>query len=321
MKQNMNVVFLDLATFSPTIDFAPIRQACSQFDCYDFTSPDLVVERAYNADIIITNKVVISEKLLSQLPNLKLICVAATGTNNVDLSAAKARSIVVTNASNYAGASVAQYIFAQLLDYFQHTQSHIQNVTQGLWPKSPSFCVLGQPFNELSGKTLGIIGYGHIGQTVASIAKAFGMEILIAERPKAKTLRAGRVSFDDMLRQADIVSLHCPLTANTEGLFNHSVFSMMKPSTVLVNTARGGLINSRDLKQALINKDISYAILDVLEVEPPPSDHLLLQGDVNNLTITAHIAWASQEAQQRLINILANNINGFTNGKIINQVT
>ena len=316
----MNAVFLDLATFSNTIDFSVLKKQCSTFQTFNFTQPGQIIDRANDAEILITNKVIINAKIMSQLPQLKLICVAATGTNNIDLDAARERGIVVTNASNYAGPSVAQYIFSHLLDYFQQIQSHNRNVEQGLWSTSASFCVLGQPINELAGKTLGLLGYGHIAKAVATIAKAFGMQVLISERPNAEIVREGRVAFEDMLYQSDIVSLHCPLTAETENLFNTSVFSKMKSNAVLINTARGGIVNSLDLKQALQNNDIGYAILDVLEVEPPPSEHPLLQGDINNLRVTAHIAWASQQAQQRLIDILAKNINSFKNNNIINQV-
>lgn len=307
----MKAVFLDQQTFIDDIDLSAIEHQVTNLECFKTTSPNNVIERLQTADIAITNKVVLNEKTLKQLPNLKLICIAATGMNNVDLAAAKALGIAVMNVAGYAAPSVAQYVFSQLLNFYTNTEKHNQLVRTGTWQTHQTFCLHGPSFNELSGKTLGILGYGHLGQKVAAIAEAFDINVIIAERPQAKEVRTGRVSFESMLTQADIISLHCPQTPETEGLFDKAVFARMKPNSVLVNTARGPIVNNEDLLAALESKQIAGAILDVLEQEPPPADHILLTNQPNNLVITGHVAWASKQAQQRLINLLAGNINTF----------
>jgi glycerate dehydrogenase len=314
----LEAVFLDSKTFSSNISFATIEQTVTTLTCYQTTTVEQVIERCKNADIIITNKVVLTAEMLVQLPQLKLICIAATGYNNIDVEAAKKYNIAVTNVSGYAGNSIAQYVFAQLLEYYQQTSHHNHNTAQGHWPKSDTFCYHGNAITELAGKTLAVIGYGCLGKTVANLATAFDLTVLISERPKSKTIRQGRVSFEQAITQADIISLHCPQTPDTTNLINTAVLTKMKENAVLVNTARGALVNSIDLLTALKNKQIGYAVLDVLEQEPPLADHpllLALQDDsVNNLKITAHIAWASSESQQRLINLLSENIAAFKKG-------
>jgi len=316
----MNAVFLDYATFSAGLDISIIEKSVSKLECYDFTKQEDIVSRAKNAQIIITNKVILNETLMAQLPELRLICIAATGTNNVDLEAASKLNIAVTNAKDYAGPAVAQYIFSQLLVKFQDVAQHNNDVRQGKWSESQSFCLHGNPITELFGKTFGIVGYGHIGKTVANIAKAFGMKVLISERPLANPIRKGRVCFEEMLAQADIVSLHCPLTPNTKRLINRDTLKQMKSSAILINTARGDLVDSQALKSALINNEISFAILDVLEQEPPLPTHALLNSDIPNIAITGHIAWASMQAQQRLIKIIAQSIVQYSSGTLVNQV-
>jgi len=314
----LEAVFLDSKTFSSNISFATIEQTVTTLTCYQTTTVEQVIERCKNADIIITNKVVLTAEMLVQLPQLKLICIAATGYNNIDVEAAKKYNIAVTNVSGYAGNSIAQYVFAQLLEYYQQTSHHNHNTAQGHWQKSDTFCYHGNAITELAGKTLAVIGYGCLGKTVANLATAFDLTVLISERPKSKTIRQGRVSFEQAITQADIISLHCPQTPDTTNLINTAVLTKLKENAVLVNTARGALVYSIDLLTALKNKQIGYAVLDVLEQEPPLADHpllLALQDDsVNNLKITAHIAWASSESQQRLINLLSENIAAFKKG-------
>lgn len=316
----MHAVFLDQQTFSADIALTELKKQLSSLTCYPLTQPDEVIMRAKNADIIITNKVLLSEELLAQLPQLKLICIAATGINNVDIVAAKKLNIGVTNVSGYAKGSVPQYVFAQMLEYFSQASHHNLNVEQGLWQQSPSFCFHGNGSSELADKTLGLIGYGTLAQAVEKIALAFGMQVLIAERPNSAELRSGRKAFDEVIEKADVLSLHCPETPETTNLMNAAVFKKMKSSAVLINTARGAIINEEDLLQALNTEQIAFAILDVLKQEPPASDHILLQHQPKNLKITAHIAWATIEAQQRLIQILANNIADFIDGKFTNRV-
>jgi len=320
----MKAVFLDSQTFSAHISFSAIEQQVTGLTCYTTTLQEQVIERCESADIVITNKVVLSAEILAELPQLKLICIAATGYNNVDIEAANKLNIAVTNVAGYAGNAVAQYVLAQMLEYYQQTSHHNTNTEQGHWQNSDTFCYHGNAITELSGKTLGIIGYGSLGQSVAKLAMAFGMQVIVSERINAKTIRQGRICFKEVINQADILSLHCPQTPETENLINANTLSKMKPSAMLINTARGALVNSIDLLTALKNKQIAYAVLDVLEQEPPPADHPLLLAlqaqELDNLKITAHIAWASSEAQQRLINLLSENIAAFKRGENLNRL-
>lgn len=316
----LSAVFLDQQTFDNNIVLDEIAEQVGKLTCYQTTTAEQIIERSQGAEIIITNKVMLSADVLSQLPNLKLICITATGYNNVDIEQAKNLGIAVCNVSGYAKQSVAQYVFAQLLEYFNQTSHHNQNTEQGLWPQSATFCHLGNTINELAGKSIGIIGYGALGQAVAKIATAFEMQVLIAERQGAKEIRHGRMAFEQVICQADILSFHCPQTKDTEALINQSLLKKMKTSAVLINTARGALVDNQALLNALQTNEIGYAILDVLEQEPPPADHILLNAKLANLKITAHIAWASIEAQQRLISLVAENIASFNNDDRINRI-
>jgi len=316
----MKAVFLDLNTFSSTITLDKINSHVTTLECFESTSAVQVIERCLDTEIIITNKVRLDKAQLEKLPNLKLICIAATGTNNVDLIAAKSLGIAVTNVAGYAQNSVAQYIFSQLLQYYSQPKHHNNNVEQGLWQRSSTFCVHGNGSVELANKTLGLVGYGNLGKAVEKVAQAFGMKVIISERKHSTTVREGRVTFETVIRQADVLSLHCPLTTQTENLINAEALKLMKPNAVLINTARGSIVNENDLKAALKNNEIAYAILDVLSQEPPPENHPLLTNQPSNLKITAHIAWASIEAQQNLLNLIATNIDGFKQGKLTNRV-
>jgi len=321
----MHAVFLDSQTFSSNISFAAIEQQVTTLTCYSITKAEQILERCQNADIVITNKVVFTAETLAKLPQLKLICIAATGFNNIDIEAASKHNIAVANVSGYAGNSVAQYVLAQMLEYYQQTCHHNANTEQGHWQQSETFCYHGNAITELAGKTLAVVGHGSLGQAVIKLADAFDMNILISERPNSVKIRQGRVSFEQAIVQADILSLHCPQTSDNTNLINAAVLAKMKPTAMLINTARGALVNSADLLSALKTKQIAYAVLDVLEQEPPPADHLLLVAlsakKVDNLKITAHIAWASSEAQQRLINLLSDNIAAFKCGKKLNRLT
>lgn len=319
-QTKLNAVFLDQQTFDSNIDLAQISEQVNGLTCYQTTQPAQVVERCSEVEIIITNKVILDAATLAQLPKLKLICITATGYNNVDLAQAKALGIAVCNVSGYAKQSVAQYVFAQLLEYFNQTSHHNQNTDKGLWPKSETFCLHGNTIAELAGKSIGIIGYGDLGQSVAKIAQAFEMKVLIAERPNAKQIRHNRMAFEHVISQADILSFHCPQTPETEGLISQALLKKMKSTAVVINTARGALVNNEDLLNALTNNEIAYAILDVLDQEPPPADHILLNAKLANLKITAHIAWASIEAQQRLISLVGKNINSFYSHGELNRI-
>jgi len=316
----MRAVFLDKNTFSSTLDLSPIKQQVTKLVCYAKTSATEIIPRCLDADIIIINKVLLTAEILSALPNVKLICISATGYNNVDIAAASYLNIAVTNVSGYAGQAVAQYVFAQLLEYYQQTSHQNSNTEQGLWSKNEAFCYHGNGIRELAGKTLGIIGYGSLGKAVVGIAQAFNMTVIISERPTASIIRPDRVTFDQVIEQADIISLHCPQTRETENLINADVLSRMKNTAVLVNTARGALVDETALLNALKSKKIACAILDVLTQEPPPTSHPLLNSNLENLKITAHIAWASIEAQKRLINLLSDNIIAFKQGERLNRL-
>lgn len=316
----MNAVFLDTQTFAKNANFKAIRRAVNQLSEYAITSPTEVIARCKNAEIIITNKVLLTKENLENLPQLKLICIAATGINNVDIAAAKALNIAVTNVSGYAQNSVAQYVFSQLFSYYSAIEQHNHNVKNGLWQQSPTFCYHGEGFTEIAGKTLGIIGYGNLGEKVAQIAKIFDMKVVIAERPQATAIRAGRLAFNEVIEQADILSLHCPHTPNTENLINADVLKRMKKSAILINTARGAVIDEDALLTALQAQEISYAILDVLKTEPPQADHKLLNANLPNLKVTAHIAWGSFEAQGKLLQGIADNITAYQAGDKLNRV-
>ncbi len=307
----MKAVFLDSQTFSAAVSVDCIKRQVHTLISHPITPQHLVVERCLDADIIITNKVILNQELLSKLPALKLICVTATGVNNVDVVFAKTLGIKVSNVRGYAQNSVAQYVFSQLLSYFSQPQHHCNNTVSGLWSEGHTFCHHGNGSVELAGKTMGIIGYGNLGQAVAKIASAFNMKVLIAERQQASIIRSGRTPLPQVVEQADVLTLHCPETSSTQQLINKSVLATMKKSAVLINTARGAIINNKDLYQALKHRDIAWAILDVLDQEPPPKEHLFLKQPLDNLQITPHIAWASMEAQQDLLNLVAKNIEVF----------
>ena len=307
----MKAVLLDSQTFSNGISFNEIEQQVQQLDVYPLTDSKHVVERLRGANIAITNKVVLDKKIIEALPELELICVAATGVNNVDLRAAQAHGVSVKNVSGYAEFTVAQYIFAQILEHFSNIKSHNTDTQAGHWQNAETFCLHGKPMWELKDKIIGLVGYGVLAQAVERIALAFGMNVIVAERKGALHVREGRSAFEKVLSNADIISLHCPLTVDTDGLIDANALSLMKSSAMLINTARGAVVNSLDLKRSLQNKQIALAVLDVLEQEPPPAGHPLLAEPMENLKITGHIAWATMEAQQRLLAMVADNIKQF----------
>lgn len=307
----MKTVFLDRSTIDPSISLETIKSQVSELIEYDLTSPQEVFERVQDAEIIITNKVVIDSSIMEKLSNLRLICITATGMNNVDLVAAKAHNIVVKNVSGYSTHSVTQHVFTYLLNAVSNVPSYLKNNTDKPWQQSPKFCQIDFPISELNGKKLGILGYGNLGQSVAKVASAFGMEILISERPGEKHMRKGRIDFEEMLRQSDVISLHCPLTQENVGLFDKHVFTQMKQGVIFINTARGPIVNSMALGESLKSGQVAHAIVDVLEQEPPSKDHPLVQTDVPNLSLTHHIAWGSLQAQAVLIDGVASNIRHY----------
>ncbi|MBN1294283.1 MAG: D-2-hydroxyacid dehydrogenase [Candidatus Latescibacteria bacterium] len=320
MQSAKKIVVLDGFTLNPGDLTWNGLQSLGECSIYDRTAPDLVLERAAKSGIILTNKTVLDRPVIEMLPDMKYIGVMATGYNVVDLDAARERGIPVTNVPKYGTQSVAQMVFALLLEMTQQVAHHAQTVRNGHWSKNPDFCYWDYPLIELDGLTLGIIGFGSIGQTVAKIAQAFGMKVLAYDINQIQTGYPA-INFTDMntiFRDSDVVSLHCPLTAESEGLINTYRLSLMKKTAYLINTGRGPLVNESDLANALNSGKIAGAALDVLQVEPPPPDNPLLSA--KNCFITPHIAWATRASRSRLLNIVVDNIRAYLVGEYKNVV-
>ncbi|PID49827.1 MAG: glycerate dehydrogenase [Proteobacteria bacterium] len=319
-----NAVFLDLDTTSRgDLDMSRLEAACNTLRYWPATALGQRLHHIGDAEVVISNKVVLDAALLQALsPQVKLVCIAATGTNNVDLVAAARLGIAVTNIRDYASQSVAEHTIALLFALARQLTAYDRIMQQGAWQKSPQFTLLDYPVTELAGKVFGLIGYGALGQATANLARALGMEILVAERLEAEQIRPGRVSLDELLARADVLSLHCPLTEQTRHLINAERLHAMRPSAFLINTARGGIVHEGDLLLALQEGWIAGAALDVLEQEPPHADHPLLQNGLPNLIITPHIAWASRKARQTLIDQLADVLESWSDPKrtLLNQL-
>ena len=313
-------VLLDRDTLSINdLDFGGLEATLAEWQLYPLTGPDEVADRVAGAEVVVSNKVVLTREVLETASRLKLICVAATGINNVDLQAAKELGIPVTNARSYGTASVVQHVFSLILALTTRLSEHRQAAMNGTWVQSPMFCVFDFPFRELAGKNLGIVGYGELGRGVEKIARAFDMEVLIAQRPGGDE-RAGRLPLDELLRRSDVVSLHVPLANNTHNLIGERELSLMKSDALLINTARGGIVDEASLVAALRRGDLGGAGFDVLTAEPPIMGNPLLDYEGTNLVLTPHVAWASREARQRLVDQVAEIIEGFKQGEIRNQV-
>ena len=310
MGRRRQAVFLDFDSLRPAdIDTTPLHALPLDWRIHATTSPAQVQSRIAEADVVVCNKVVLSAATLAAAPHLKLVAVTATGTNNVDREAAAALGIAVLNVRGYGTAAVAQHTLALLLALSNRLPQYARAAVDGTWSRSPMFCVLDYPMVDLGGKYLGIIGFGELGQAVGRLASAFGMELLVAEGSEGA--RAGRLPLAEVLQRADVLSLHCLLSPRTERLINARTLALMKPQALLINTARGGLIDEPALAEALRRGRLGGAALDVLSVEPPPPDHLLLAPDIPNLLITPHCAWASPAARQRLLDLTADNIAAF----------
>lgn len=317
----MSAVFLDFGSVTRgDMDCSAMERAISPWRYYEDSSEQEVLERIREAEVIVSNKVFLNRAAILAANRLKLICVAATGYNNIDLVAAAERNIPVCNVRGYATPSVVQHVFMLMLNLARRFVEYQELVKNGGWQASPFFCPLNYGMQELSGKTLGIVGFGELGRAVAEIARAFGMQLLIAEH-KGKPARPDRTAFDEVIRQADFITLHCPLSQETRHVISRREFELMKPSVYLINTARGGLVNEADLLQSLSTGRIAGAAIDVLQQEPPSHDNLILQYQPANLIVTPHIAWASRESRQRLLDQLAGNINHFYQQKPFNQIT
>lgn len=316
----MRAVFLDRHTFSASIRFPHHSLPGCTWVEHDRTAPAETVDHAAGADILITNKVRLPAAVLEQLPALRLVAVAATGVDHVDLAAAAQRGVGVANVAGYAIHTVPEHVFGLLLTLRRNLMRYRDAARDGRWSRSPAFCLHDWPIDDLAGSTLGIIGAGQNGQGVARLAEAFGMRVLLAERRHENTVRPGRVAFEQVLSEADVVSLHVPLTAETRHLIGANELARMKSGAILVNTARGGVVDETALLAALQAGRIAGAALDVLAAEPPPADHPLLTADLPNLIVTPHVAWASRQAQQRLAEEVVANIAAFLRGERRNRV-
>ena len=287
---------------------------------YGTTEAHETLARIRGADIVITNKVVISAEAFAENPQLKLVAVTATGVNNVDVEAAKQNGAAVCNIRAYGNESVAEHAFMMMITLMRNLPAYQRDVAAGLWENSPFCCHLGAPMRDLNGKTLAIFGRGNIGKTLATYAQAFKMNVVFAEHKNAQSVRDGYVSFDEAIRSADVVSLNCPLTPQTANMIGEAELQQMKPGAILINCGRGGLVDEAALVAALKYGQIGGAGFDVLTQEPPRDGNPLLKARLPNLIVTPHIAWASQEAANRLFDILLDNINRFVAGNPQNLV-
>ncbi|MGB0468156.1 MAG: 2-hydroxyacid dehydrogenase [Pontibacterium sp.] len=314
----MKAVILDLESLED-LDLSLVRAEVDALDSYRVTKPDQVAERIKDYDVVITNKVVLSAEQIKAALNLKLICIVATGTNNVDLEAASRAGVKVCNCVAYGVDSVVQHVFSLMLALHTQLISYDRAVKAGDWGQSEQFCMLSFPIRELAGKTLGIVGYGNLGAAVAKVAVAFGMKVILAQRPGAAP-QAGRLPMQEFLAELDVLSLHCPLTDSTRDLIDAKALARMKPGAMLINAARGGVVNEQALADALRSGHLAGAATDVLTEEPPVKGNALLMDDIPNLIITPHSAWGSREARERIIGQTVENIQGVKAGERVRQV-
>lgn len=318
----MKLVILDAYAENPgDLSWDWLKNVVEEYEIYDITPPEKVIERSIDADILVTNKTVLTADILSQLPKLRYISTLATGYNVIDTAYAREKGITVSNIPAYSTDGVAQLVFALILEIVNHVALHNKSVKEGDWCKSEHFCYWKAPIAELAHKTLGIVGFGKIGSAVAQIANAFGMNV-IAYSPNTRAYSGfGEVTFktlDEVIAESDFISLHCPLTDSTNGLVNMEFLKKMKKTAILINTSRGPVINEADLKTALDEGIIAAAGVDVLSAEPAREDNPLLTCE--NCIITPHIAWASFEARSRLMSIFKSNVEAFVADKPINVV-
>ncbi len=315
-----NIVFLDRGTIPPDVA-VPAPAFEHRWTDYERTRPDEVVGRCRDASIVIVNKVPLTGPMIEALPGLRMIAVAATGTDQIDLDTARAKRIVVSNVRGYATTTVPEHVFALMLALRRSLPAYRASVLDGAWQKSGQFCYFDHPIHDLGGATLAIVGAGSIGGAVARRAEAFGMKVVLAGRKGEATTRTGYVDFDAALASADVISLHCPLSESTRGLIGAREFALMKRRPILINTARGGLVDEGALTQALETGQISGAAFDVASPEPPPADHPLMKlAARSDFILTPHVAWASREAAAALVWQLIENLEAFAAGAPRNVV-
>jgi len=316
----MKIVVLDGYGLNPGDLSWKGMEALGELTVYDRTSPSELMERSEGTEALITNKTLITAENMEALPQLKYIGVLATGYNVVDIEAAKARGIVVTNIPAYSTSSVAQMVFAHILNITQRVGYYADENAKGRWANNVDFCYWDTELVELDGKKMGVVGFGNIGQATARIAQAFGMEVLLYTSKEQSALPQGmrKVTLDELFAESDVISLHCPLTPDTKEMVNAARLKQMKPNAILINTGRGPLVNEQDLADALNEGRIAAAGLDVLSVEPADANNPLLSA--KNCFITPHIAWATKEARTRLMQIAVQNLKSYQEGHIINNV-
>lgn len=315
LNREGGAVFLDAATLDcGDVDLTSLSNIAAPLHLYPQTSPQELTHRNLNAWCVITNKVVIGRNFFATRPNLRLVCITATGINNVDLDAAKEYGVEVMNCKGYSTETVAQHTFMMILALVRSLPQYQQDVAAGAWSRADMFCLLDHPVGELQGLKLGIVGYGDIGKRVAEIGRFFGMQILIAARPNG-VVTSGRMPFREVLSSCDILTLHCPLTQDNTHLINSETLGLMRPEAFLINTARGQLVDEPALLHALRARKIAGAALDVLTTEPPLADQPLLQAQLANLMITPHCAWASRQARQNALEQTAKNIKQYLDAR------
>ena len=312
----MKIVVLDGYALNPGDLSWDELKAMGEVEIYDRTPPSETVKRASGTEILLTNKTLLMSEELDQLPDLKYIGVLATGFNVVDTEAAKQKGIIVTNVPAYGTMSVAQHVFALIFEFFNGVGSLSEGVRNGRWSRNIDFCYWDKPLIELAELKIGIVGFGNIGKAVALIAEALDMKVIVNDKTDVSVYE--NHSIEELLRESDIVTLHCPMTTATEGIINSDRLRIMKPSALLVNTARGPLVNEKDLAEALNEGIIAGAALDVLSFEPPPEDNPLLSA--RNCIITPHVAWASLSARRRLMDIAVSNISEYLSGNPVNVI-
>jgi glycerate dehydrogenase len=320
MTNPSRAVFLDHDSLDlGDLDLAPLHAAFGELTLHGFSTPDQVTERLHNADVVITNKAPITAATLAANPQLKLVLVAATGTNNVDLAAAREHGVVVSNCQGYGTPSVAQHTLMLLLALATRLPDYQREVSAGKWQQSKQFCLLDFPIVELEGKTLGLLGAGELGSAVAKLAEAFGMRVLLGQLP-GRPARPDRLPLEELLPQVDALTLHCPLNEHTKNLIDTPQLNLMKPTAYLINTARGGLVNEQALADTLRRGHLGGAATDVLIQEPPVDGNPLLADDIPRLIITPHSAWGAREARQRIVTQMTENAAAFFNGAPQRQV-
>ena len=320
MELNLGV-FLDLGSVdNGDLDLGRLTRSLPEWRWHQVSRPSDIESRISQANVVISNKCQLDRDTLAAAGNLRLVVIAATGTNNLDLAAARELGIVVCNCRDYASTSVAQHTMALILNLLVSLPAYQNRVNAGAWSQSEQFCLLDFPIREAAGLKLGIIGFGALGKKVAETARCLGMTTLVAAR-KGQRPGGDRLSFEDVVAYSDVISIHCPLTDETRGLFDRAVMQRMKRTAILINTARGGIVDENDLVSCLRDGIIAGAGIDVLSEEPPPANHPLLQPGIPNLVVTPHIAWASRTARQALLDQLATIIRAFERGQPFNRVT